>query len=222
MRNGLKDKIKDYEILEDSILDDIIVISFNENKPIDIQNILNLPEIKENKINQIGFLYENIDDNKLPLIENNNNISNENFWKLISMFKKNNNTKIIDLITCNINEEVIKKKINQKSVDIGLDIRYSYTLTGNNHLGDWIQESHNYNIRNDYFNDNITNWKHVLNKNTQILSNKIINNISYGKKFMLDIVSFGFMAFVFTNMSSQSKKNNKITKCNYHKLSNRD
>ena len=49
MRNGLKDKIKDYEILEDSILDDIIVISFNENKPIDIQNILNLQEIKENK-----------------------------------------------------------------------------------------------------------------------------------------------------------------------------
>jgi hypothetical protein len=65
---------------------------------------------------------------------------------------------ILDLITCNITPNVTQ--FSELS-NAGITVRYSTNFTGNN--GDWILEvPNNINIKDDYFNGNIVNYKYLL------------------------------------------------------------
>ena len=195
----IKENIKDYEILKDSILDEIVAIDEDLSN---LDNIKNLPEIKSNKINQIGFLYENVGGNQLPNIGNNL----DDFWNLIEYLKNNNETKIIDLITCNINDEEIIEKIEEKSNQLDLEIRFSKDETGYLPFGNWLQESHNVNIKSEYFNEDINKWNHTLYLSS--ISSKICEKIYEEPNFLyhLSTLTFGslFLYNTFENINNSS------------------
>ena len=187
----IKENIKDYEILKDSILDEIIVI---DKELSNLDNIKNLQQIKSNKINQIGFLYENIGGNQLPNIGN----SLDDFWNLIEFLKKNNETKIIDLITCNINDEKIIEKIENKSNQLEIEIRFSKDETGYLSFGNWLQESHNVNIKSEYFNEDINKWNHTLYLSS--ISSKICEKINEEPNFLCHLSTLTFASLFLYNI----------------------
>ena len=72
-------------------------------------------------------------------------------------------TKTIDLLTCNINKQNDIDQIKSLEKTYNITIRYSIDLTGHpDSMGNWILESHNVSVRDKYFNNMITEWKHVL------------------------------------------------------------
>ena len=74
------------------------------------------------------------------------------------------NTKTIDLLTCNINKPNVIEQIKSFEKTYNVTIRYSVDLTGHpDSMGNWVLESHNVSVRDKYFNNMITEWKHVLN-----------------------------------------------------------
>ena len=87
---------------------------------------------------------------------------------------------IIDLLTCNVNDVLFIEEL----IKIKLVVRYSTNPAGN--LSDWVQESHNINIRNIYFNENIELWNHLLiisldTEESQILA---LTRVVYGMKIV--------------------------------------
>ena len=73
-------------------------------------------------------------------------------------------TKTIDLLTCNINKPNVIEQIKSLEKNYNITIRYSVDLTGHpDSMGNWVLESHNVSVRDKYFNNMITEWKHVLN-----------------------------------------------------------
>ena len=93
------------------------------------------------------------------------------------------NTKTIDLLTCNINKSNVIEQIKSFEKTYNVTIRYSVDLTGHqDSMGNWVLESHNVSVRDKYFNNIITQWKHVLN--TLVFSNDTeryqwyINNVT--------------------------------------------
>ena len=113
------------------------------------QNIVNNISNLDSSITTIALLYENID--MIPI----------GFEALCSSLPQH--IKTIDLLTCNLNDEesiTILKTLESRYNKI---IRYSVDLTGHeDSMGNWMLESHNVSVRNIYFNNKITEWKHVL------------------------------------------------------------
>ena len=110
-----------------------------------VNNISNL----DSSITTIAVLYENI--RMIP----------DGFEVLCASLPQH--IKTIDLLTCNLNDEesiTILKTLESRYNKI---IRYSVDLTGHeDSMGNWMLESHNVSVRNIYFNNKITEWKHVL------------------------------------------------------------
>ncbi len=71
------------------------------------------------------------------------------FMTFIKNYKLNNpSLEYLDLITCNVSEEMIKDQA-EELLSIGITVRYSTNFTGKD--GDWILESHNVNVTDIYF-----------------------------------------------------------------------
>jgi hypothetical protein len=69
----------------------------------------------------------------------------------------------IDLITCNVVDEDVKRELSSISTDFGVIIRYSFDATGWEHYrGNWILESHNVDLKELYFTNNILTWTSKL------------------------------------------------------------
>ena len=67
------------------------------------------------------------------------------------------------MLTCNLNDEESIKTLKTLESRYNKIIRYSVDLTGHeDSMGNWMLESHNVSVRNIYFNNKITEWKHVL------------------------------------------------------------
>lgn len=180
--------IQDKQILINSINQDTIYIEYDNQTTNDT-----ILDLVTSNTEYIGLLYHHYGYNNIPFFNNdynmpfccgdNNYLSNftlvrTQFLKLICDLKEKNSKIIIDLITCNVNDISFIEEISK----LKLVVRYSTNPVGN--LSDWVQESHNINIRNIYFNDNIEMWKHLLiieldTEESQILA---LTRATYGMK----------------------------------------
>jgi hypothetical protein len=85
-------------------------------------------------------------------------------------------TKTIDLLTCNINKQNDIDQIKSLEKTYNITIRYSVDLTGHpDSMGNWILESHNVSVRDKYFNNMITEWKHVFASETERMNWILLN-----------------------------------------------
>jgi len=86
---------------------------------------------------------------KSDFFYNSSKFFSPSFITLITEYKSNNPSfEYLDLITCNVNEELIKSQVDEL-LELGVIVRYSTNFTGKN--GDWILESHNINVTDIYF-----------------------------------------------------------------------
>lgn len=187
----LNNNITNLEVLKNSLNKSTKCLIYDKNiRDIDILN--NVHEL----VSHIGFIYHN-DGGNYPTDFNNNienmfdpelviknlnqkhhlkydHIISSRFIELLLKIKDKSKDIIIDLITCEINDNIFIEAINNLKKEYGLNIRYSVDKTGNNPQGNWILESHNINIENLYFNENIKKWNHLL---LELPNPKNINNL---------------------------------------------
>ena len=113
------------------------------------QNIVNNISNLDSSITTIALLYENI-----GVIPN-------RFEALCASLPQH--IKTIDLLTCNLNDEESITTLKTLESRYNKIIRYSVDLTGHeDSMGNWMLESDNVEVRDIYFNNKITEWKHVL------------------------------------------------------------
>ena len=113
------------------------------------QNIVNNISNLDSSITTIALLYENIA--MIPT----------GFEALCASLPQH--VKTIDLLTCNLNDEESITTLKTLESRYNKTIRYSVDLTGHeDSMGNWMLESHNVEVRDIYFNNMITEWKHVL------------------------------------------------------------
>lgn len=159
---------------------------------------LELSGIDLSKITQVGFFYHYKGHYTFPFFKDKvqfdksgnriHSIPKYHYFSDLSIevFKKLKGDKadfIIDLVSCNLNIEEFKKEVSEIENDLGINIRYSVDETGNNENGsNWILESDNVNIRDEYFTEDILLWDGVLS--TNITAN--IKNGDYSDFFNYD------------------------------------
>ena len=113
------------------------------------QKIVNHISNLDSSITTIALLYENI--SMIP----------DGFEVLCASLPQH--IKTIDLLTCNLNDEESITTLKTLESLYNKTIRYSVDLTGHEEsMGNWMLESHNVEVRDIYFNNKITEWKHVL------------------------------------------------------------
>ena len=182
--------IKDKQILINSLNQDTSYIEYDNNTTSDT-----LLQLVTNETEYIGLLYHHYGYNNIPFFNHdynrkfcccdNNYLGNftlirTQFIKLICDLKEKNSNMIIDLLTCNVNDVLFIEEL----IKIKLVVRYSTNPAGN--LSDWVQESHNINIRNIYFNENIELWDHLLVISLDTSENQILalTRAAYGMKIV--------------------------------------
>ena len=86
---------------------------------------------------------------------------------------------VLDLISCNLNSEEFRREIDHlEEQNEWLNIRYSVDNTGNN-KGNWILESDDIDIKDIYFNDDISNYHHILDTQYLVAEDRLVDEISY-------------------------------------------
>lgn len=144
---------------------------------IDISSVINKykNDLSDDEIDNLTYNYNHRISNKykeknlkIPFF-NDNTINlytyfNNNIINLLQIIKNASQYQniIVDLISCNLNENDFIQETKLLEQDIGITIRYSLDQTGNNPQGNWTLESHNINIKYLYFNSNIENWDEIL------------------------------------------------------------
>ena len=163
-------------LIIDGLIKDINIIKENTNSNTTIYEYYEshsqeffeeMIKLDYSNIAYIGFMYHYTGDKYVPFKFFRNSDDETffppNFIDFLNLIKLQNNNIIIDLLTCNVNYEFIINEINQLTTSTNVTIRYSTDEKGDiGSGGDWIQESHNVNIKNIYFLDSISNWKHTL------------------------------------------------------------
>ncbi|NBX75526.1 MAG: hypothetical protein EBQ92_03155, partial [Proteobacteria bacterium] len=159
-------------ILHDSVSNDTQLInSFNSDCCVlwekDFESvdklITHVDSLNLGALNNICFVYHFPGYHSLPYFRNTISGEDKYFYvndNLIELFKK---FKIVDVLSCNLNNSKFAEEIKKIEDDLNVDIRYSVNKSGNNPNGDWILESDGADVRNIYFTDNINNWNGVLN-----------------------------------------------------------
>ena len=164
-------------ILLDSFDDDIIL------KNVEYTSIEELKDLSDN-ISNLGFLFhfegyldlgifyeDEIDMSDNREIREYNYFSNviidliRNYRDRLKLYyglEYENNKLIVDLLTCDINRSDYIECINRIEEDLNIIIRYSINSKGNKPEADWVMESHNIDIRDIYFSDNILLWEDRL------------------------------------------------------------
>ena len=162
-----------------------------------VGNNNNLTNINFNNINKIGIMWNNTGNSKLPKLgktkKNNYKFYNNFIIDLLEKISFSDNfiddklkKKTLDLISCNLNSYEFINETNILKEKYNINIRYSIKIQPNNLLSyneeEWIMESDNISIKNEYFTEEL-NWLHRLNykKYTQESMNKFFNsfNIEY-------------------------------------------
>ena len=135
-----------------------------------IQNEYELIHSVKKNTKHIGFVYHNNISSYFPFFKNNHTKESKQFFSddfhtFLSMISQMNTSIIIDLITCNIDDEDVIKEImdTMKIYKFKFQIRYSLDQTGNAYRGgDWIMESHDVNVKSIYFTNEICEWNVIL------------------------------------------------------------
>lgn len=167
--------VKEYDILENSITEDVSIF---QTSTIELDSIIN-------DVTHIGFMYHT--QEKFPFQVEQQQVSTiqsyyfHEFMYVLEQLENQNRDIIIDLLTCDFDVEYIKE-IQQHFQH--LQIRVSTNDTGNpEYGGDWIMEYNSFdddtsiNIRDVFFTANIRNFTVILNANHHhfIRSNNISN-----------------------------------------------
>ena len=158
----------------DTLYEDIILKNcFNEHTHVYTNSDPFVSDIDYMNISNLAFMYHYPGFAQIPFfndtdIDINNPIkSTYNFFsdKLIDLFKYVklvNENVVIDLLTCDLNDQSFKDEVALIENNLGINIRYSIDKTGSNPGGNWVLESDNVDVKNIYFNDNIDNWNVIL------------------------------------------------------------
>ncbi|ADO67175.1 hypothetical protein crov142 [Cafeteria roenbergensis virus] len=164
----IENSLKDIDIFKNGINDNTILSNETEILNIDFTNI-----------NHIGFVYHYKGYPEFPFFKDilkknsgtptsthtlpQTNIFSDKFKQILKKITETNPKIIIDLLTCNVFNQKMIDEINLLSNTLDITIRYSIDEKGSYPHGNWIQESHNIDIKDIYFNDLIINWNYNLN-----------------------------------------------------------
>jgi hypothetical protein len=123
----------------------------------------NIKRIKDSNI-QFNSTPPKIDTNKTKKTKTVNigkKYFSNNIIDLFTQIKNKNGSLTVDLICCSLNNPDFAAEVSKLENDLGIDIRYSVDLTGNQN-GNWMLESDSVDIKSYYFNETINQWNHVL------------------------------------------------------------
>jgi alpha-tubulin suppressor-like RCC1 family protein len=171
----MDDEIEDIRIFSNGVKCPKVVIG-KMYSTMDIDRLINTIFRGEKRYESVGIAYHNNPKPKdlrapeaslypkyvLPMF---NNETLREIGPLFDYFirgLKGNGVKRIDLITCYIEEENVKRNIWNLSNRYGIEIGYSVDATGSSEGGDWIMESDGMDIKGVYFNDGINEYRHIL------------------------------------------------------------
>jgi hypothetical protein len=133
----------------------------------------------------LPFFYDEIKDMENENIENNPEIKKyryftNNIVELLGKLKSDYGLKTMDVLTCSLDISNYRVEAEKLEKEIGIQIRYSFNDVGNS--VDWILESHNIDVRDIYFNNNILQWNHLLNTGISLNGyvNALIDNTTSG------------------------------------------
>lgn len=185
----IKDSVPDKNILIESIKPGVTLLGKNNlesimEESIDSESItLGLLWKSTRNDYYVPFLnyykkYDLFDNNE---VEKHRYISNNLLKALRTIHDKNGVNVTLDLISCNLNSDQFKKEI--KKIEDGmkwLNIRYSVDNTGNDEFkANWVLESDNVDIKNIYFNENISRYSHVLDNRCLVYETHTIKEIMF-------------------------------------------
>jgi hypothetical protein len=174
--------VPEREILIENISDNVKIVSdSNSLKDIELDNISNIGFVWKNY--WIGTVKPHFPDFNYPIerqISNDNELVLER--KTIKEIAGNfPELKNIDLITCNLNEDSEWKDAFDELKDglsENINVRYSINRTGSATLqGDWILESHDVNILDEYFaNKDFVYNHHLAQSGFQEINDEFLMN----------------------------------------------
>ena len=160
--------LEDIEIIIKSISSDVSYVIYEENDMYGtlLNKILklNLEQIndiglirKEKKCDTYDFLNEKCILKSVEFVDP--KIFSWNvFKKLLISFKVLFNLKVFNFISCNLNSNTDFQYIFNKLEETGVKVGTSSYKIGNEKLGgSWILDKYNYNIKDNYFTDEILN-----------------------------------------------------------------
>lgn len=165
---------KDKPLLE-SFTSDVVPIKYDdEMTKNDLFNEINRIS-NTNNVKQIAFIYHYPGYYRLPFFYDNiKEKSKYIYWTnstidIIRELKEGraeelkSNEFVVDILSCDLNNSKYKEEIQKIEAELQINIRYSIDKTGNNENGgNWILESDNMNIKDEYFTDKVLEWNGVL------------------------------------------------------------
>jgi hypothetical protein len=171
--------IENDQILINSFNSDIIIKKQSENSTID-DLLLNL-DLSE--ISHIAFIYHWDGTKTIPFFYDMDSFYQNHLYdffsnELIDLFTRIRNSRndlMVDLLSCNLNDEFFIEDVKKIENDLDIDIRYSIDETGNTPGGNWILESDNIDVKDLYFNENINLWNDIL---TASINNIQLENLT--------------------------------------------
>ena len=137
---------------------------------------------EEKKYTNVGiFSHGNRD--RFTFIENITNQENVGFKRFLEEVKSRTGFENLDLFACFFGNQLGYLSTLEELLSI--NIRASTNVTGNSPFGDWIMETDNIDIKNIYFNDEISNFKDILYREYYSWwKSNIINEIQDGKSMI--------------------------------------
>jgi hypothetical protein len=154
-----------HESIED---DDFLLKCFNSDcitkKVSEFNGYLQVLETVSNlnDITHLTFVYRFLGDFNVPFFDidtsSNYQYFNNNIISLFNLLKTYNEKLIIDILSCNLNDDSFVESVDNIENDLKVNIRYSLDQTGNEPDANWLLESDNVNVKNDYFIDIISYW----------------------------------------------------------------
>lgn len=201
------------EALINSFHNDIRVVKYDTSTNyLDYLDTLDLSQLT-----QVGFFYHYDGFLNFPFFQV--DVSNDNFLGVqcrfkyfsdvaVRIFEKLKGTKnnlIIDLVSCRLNKQEFKDEVKQIESELGINIRYSIDDTGNiENGGNWILESDNVYIRDDYFTNQISEWNGLLVNDI----GQQIRDGNYNEYFSYDTTTKTFKLLQDISLNSVSSLSN--------------
>lgn len=168
--------IKQKDIVINSLKEEVdyLLISYYTDAYEDVYTNI-LKKIKDNEkiYEQIALFQHSRLNESYKMLYKEGPITNEKFKMFIVNLKLMCNLEVFDLLACSIyNEELIYKL----EMETKINFRASSNFTGNEAGADWILESDNIDIKNEYFTENIINFTEKLRL---FIDSTYLQNITY-------------------------------------------
>jgi hypothetical protein len=170
----IDNKIESETILINSFKSDCIVKNI-KNYQNSMQLISEIENIEE--ITHFAMVYFFEGSYEIPYFKESGESSykyfNVEIMNLITLFKGYNPEIKIDIITCNMNDPELIQTVDKLEEDFEIDIRFN--------LNNWILQSDNANIKDEYFNSQIENWTKMLLVNNLVIIKSSVSDLNLFK-----------------------------------------